>query len=155
MSAPTQLEVVDRSAVSLLMFRVADELFALDLATVEEAVELPELHGVPTREHHLLGVVDWRGQLLPVYSPQRVLGLECARDAVTLVVRSGARLVGFAVDDVEDVLELEPSDIRPAPVRGVTEPILVGLVRHHGLLVAVLDPVALVQGCAITSQEDS
>lgn len=155
MSAPIELAMIDAPAVSLLLFRVANELFAVDLASVEEAVEVPALHGVPTRERHLLGVIDWREQLLPVYSPLRVLGLECATDSVTLVVRAAGRLVGFAVDEVEDVLALAPTEIRPAPVRGVAEPILRGLVRHEGVLVAVLDSAALVQGCAATSQEES
>ena len=155
MSAPTRFEMIDTPTVSLLLFRVANELFAVDLVSVDEAVEMPALHGVPTRERPLLGVVDWRGQLLPVYSPLRTLGLECVPDAITLVVSGGGRQVGLAVDDVEDVLDLAPDEIRPAPVRGAAEPILLGLVRHEGVLVAVLDPAVLVQGCAVTTQEES
>jgi purine-binding chemotaxis protein CheW len=157
MSAPVQAATSEEEGgtISLLMFRVGSELFALDLASVEEAVEFPALHGVPTRERHLRGVVDWRGRLLPEYSPSRVLGLESAADAITLVLRDGARHVGLAVDEVEDVLELAAGQLRPAPVRGAAEPVLTGLARHDGALVAILDAAALVEGCAVTSQEES
>jgi purine-binding chemotaxis protein CheW len=156
MRAPAQVGTSEGGGTRpVLMFRVGGEFFALDLASVEEAVEFPSLHGVPTREQHLRGVVDWRGRLLPVYSPSRALGLESAADAITLVLRDGERHVGLAVDEVEDVLELVAGQIRPAPVRGVIEPVLTGLVRHDGALVAILDAAALVLGCAVTSQEES
>jgi purine-binding chemotaxis protein CheW len=132
----------------LLLFRVADEMFALPLERIEEAIELPALHGVPTRERHLLGVVEWRGELLPVYSPRRVLGTESRSEGIALVVGDGARHVGLVVDDVDDVLELRPAEIRRAPLRGAAEPVLEGLVRHEQALVAVLDAVALVGQCA-------
>jgi purine-binding chemotaxis protein CheW len=140
--------------LSLLLFRVADEHFALDLASIEEAIALSDLVPVPTREPHLLGVVDWRGELLPVYSPSRVLGLESVPDAITLVLRDGERRVGLAVDEVEDVLDVPAEQLRPAPVRGAAEPILRGLFRHEGALVAVLEPSAVVQGCAELSDEE-
>lgn len=149
MTAPTELRL------SMLLFRVADEHFALDLASVEEAVVIAELVAVPTRERHLLGVVDWRARLLPVYSPSRVLGLESAPEAVTIVVRDGDRVIGLAVDEVEDVLEIAPQQVRVAPVSGAAEPVLRGLVRHGEVLVAVLDAGALVEGCADLSEEEN
>lgn len=133
---------------SLLLFRIGDEMFALPLERIEEAIELPALHGVPTRERHLLGVVDWRGRLLPVYSALRVLGAESAAESVAVVVRDGERHIGLAVDDVEDVLELRPAEVRRAPLRNADEPVLEGLVRHERGLVAVLDAATLVGQCA-------
>lgn len=132
----------------LLLFRIGAEMFALPLERIEEAIELPALHGVPTRERHLLGVVDWRGRLLPVYSALRVLGAESAAESVAVVVRDGERHIGLAVDDVEDVLELRPAEVRRAPLRNADEPVLEGLVRHERGLVAVLDAATLVGQCA-------
>lgn len=139
---------VSQDVLPLLLFRVAGECFALDLPSVEEAVELPALHGVPTRERHLLGLVDWRGRLLPVYSARRALGVESGCESVALVVHDGVRHVGLAVDDVDDVLELASAAVRPVPVRGAPEPMLRGLVRHGDALVAVVEAAALVEQCA-------
>lgn len=138
----------DQDTRSLLLFRIAGEMFALPLERIEEAIELPAMHGVPGSERHLLGVVDWRGRLLPVYSALRALGAESASESLAVVVRDGERHIGLAVDDVEDVLELRPAEVRRAPLRNASEPVLEGLVRHGPMLVAVLDAATLVGQCA-------
>jgi chemotaxis signal transduction protein len=149
MTNELELPAIERPAHALLLFRVGTEFFALDLASVDEALEVAAIVGVPSRERHLLGVIDWRGMLLPVYSPSRALGLEIAGGGVTLVVRDRERCIGLAVDDVCDVLQLREEEIRPAPVRGTREPIMRGLVRKDDTLVAVLDAGVLVRECAM------
>jgi chemotaxis signal transduction protein len=98
----------------------------------------------------MLGVISLRGRMLPAYSPARPLGVALARaDAAALVVRAGERRVALAVDDVDDVLTLDLSELRPAPTLAGEErdAVLLGVAARGSDLVAVLDADALVTAC--------
>lgn len=137
-----------RGVVSLLMFRIGHELFATDLASVEEAVELPEIHHLPEMPAAMLGAFDLRGRLTPVFSPAHVIGVPL-RGAATaaLLVRADGHRVGLAVDDVEDVLQVDLANVREAPGIDATDGVLLGVAHHGPHLVALLDAEALVAGC--------
>ncbi len=137
----------------LLMFRIGTELFAVDLAAVEEAVALPEIHRLPEMPASMLGAFDLRGRLTPVYSPAHVIGVPLNGVAqAALLVRAGDRRLGLAVDDVEDVLQLELSAIRESPGVDDSDGILLGVAHHGGELVAVVDSDALVAACVAANE---
>jgi purine-binding chemotaxis protein CheW len=132
----------------LLLFRVGHELFATALSAVEEAVELAGIRPIPEMSHAMLGVFDLRGRMIPIYSPAAALGVPLA-DAplAALVVRSGDRRMALAVDDVEDVLDADLAEVRPAPGIEDADGVLLGVVRQGRALVALLDGEALVNAC--------
>lgn len=133
---------------SLLMFRIGDELFATDLAAVEEAVELPEIHRLPEMPAAMLGAFDLRGRLTPVYSPAYVIGVPLRGDgSAALLMRAHGHRIGLAVDDVEDVLQVDLAAVRQAPGNDATDVYLLGVAHHGHDLVALLDAESLVAGC--------
>ena len=137
------------SASEVLIFRLGGEYFALDLACAEEVLELPALERLPHASAAMLGVAALRDGLLPVYTPEPALRVARAKArGVLVVVRSGERRVGLAVDDVEDVMTIEPSMVRRPPVSGTGGAVLRGIARRGSDLVGILDADALVSACA-------
>jgi purine-binding chemotaxis protein CheW len=131
-----------------LVFRVGPELFALDLTTVEEAVELPRVHHVPEMPGAMLGVFNLRDRLLPVYSPTPALGVVlAAENAVALVLHVLDRRLGLAVDDVEDVLTIDLSQLRRPPIPESRENVLLGVARNGGELISLVQGEALALTC--------
>ncbi|HEX8850585.1 MAG TPA: chemotaxis protein CheW [Gemmatimonadaceae bacterium] len=132
----------------LLMFRIGPEIFATELAAVEEAVSLPEIHHLPEMPAAMLGAFNLRGRLTPVYSPAHVIGVPLAGAAqAALLVSANGRRLGLAVDDVEDVFQVDLSSIREAPGIDAADGILLGVAHYGQELVAVLDAEALVAAC--------
>lgn len=146
---PLRERVRERTGVAdLLMFRIGDELFATDLASVEEAVALPEIHHLPEMPAAMLGAFNLRGRLTPVYSPSHVIGVPLRGEAqAALLVRSGTRRLGLAVDDVEDVFQVDFATVREAPGTDDVDGILLGVAHHGQELVAIVDAEALVAAC--------
>jgi purine-binding chemotaxis protein CheW len=146
---PLRERVRDRAGVAdLLMFRIGEELFATDLASVEEAVTLPEIHHLPEMPAAMLGAFNLRGRLTPVYSPSQVVGVPLRGAAqAALLVRSGTRRLGLAVDDVEDVFQVDLATVREAPGTDDADGILLGVAHHGKELVAIVDAEALVAAC--------
>jgi purine-binding chemotaxis protein CheW len=141
-----------RGVAELLMFRVGRELYAADLAAVEEAVELGDVRALPEMPPGMLGVFALRGRMTPLYSPAPALGVALGeRCGVALLVRAGrggaARHVGLAIDDVEDVLAVNLATLRDPPLADGADGLLLGLARRGAELVAVIDAEALVTAC--------
>jgi chemotaxis signal transduction protein len=132
----------------LLTFHIGGERFATSLAAIEEAVERPDVYRVPEMRDSMLGVFSLRGRLIPVCSPVRAFGVELrAAEATVLLLRMGARHIGVAVDDVDDVITLDLALVRPAPGIDDADGVLLGVVRQGNDLIAIVDPDAIVAAC--------
>lgn len=146
-----RLDLAVQGRATLLRFRVGPERFALRLADVEEAVEAPVLHPLPDLPRHVLGVCALRGQLVPVHAPAHVLGVPVGSPGVALVL-AGAPALALAADDVEDAFTITPDRLRDAPGTDDPDGVLLGVTRHAGKLVAVLDAPALAAACLAPAQ---
>jgi purine-binding chemotaxis protein CheW len=130
----------------LLIVRVGRERFALELRSVEEAVECPDLQPLPDMDDRLLGLLRLRDRMLAVYAPDTALRVSLAEhQAHVIVLHDDARRIGVAVDDIEDVLPLDLATLRPAP--GETDGVLRGIIWRGTDLIAVLDARALIDAC--------
>lgn len=135
----------------LLLFRIGAEHFATELTLSEEAIELSQhaLHPVPGRVASRLGVVNLRGALMPLYTPAPALGIATPPSpAMAVIFPTWSGSVAIAVDEVEDVLTADLSELRDAPgqARGLGSAVL-GAVHHSGRLIALLDADALIAAC--------
>ena len=147
-----ELIAIGLGQVELLSFRVGREMFAIDLACVEEAVESDAVHAVPDMPDAMLGVIELRGRLVPVFSPSRVLRAELgSADGVMLLMRAGDRRVGIAVDDVDDVITVDMPALRHPLLNDAGDGLLLGVAASGAGLVGILDGNALVAACMGTS----
>lgn len=128
----------------LVTFQAADELFAVDIFTVERVLrhEAPRL--LPNAASWLRGVIDHGGRTIPVVDLRERLGLpaaEASERARILVMAAGDALVGMTVDAVHEVLALPEGALEepPAIYRGLAREYLRGVARHGGRLFVVLD----------------
>jgi chemotaxis signal transduction protein len=145
------MDEADRATrgVPMLVVRIGRERFACDLAAAEEALEWPELDAVPGARAGLLGVFSHRGQLVPLHSPARALGVTHAEaQGVVVIMHTRGRRVGLALDDVEDVIMVDLSHMQPSPVPDVAGRVALGVLRHGEHLVSIIDAAALVAACA-------
>ena len=132
----------------MLLFRLGGELFALALDASEEALEFPELERVAGMPASALGVFTLRDQLVSVFSPEHALRVRRGEDTgVVLVIHARGRRIALAVDDVEEVITVDLSNVnRPSP-RDAADGILVGIARHGDALVGLVDVEALAAEC--------
>ncbi|MEO7457903.1 MAG: chemotaxis protein CheW [Gemmatimonadaceae bacterium] len=139
--------VVKEELVDLLMFRVGAERFAVELLGVDEVIDLPIIHFVPEMPPAMVGVVNVRGSLTPVYSPHVPLGLPLAQSEAVLIFRHAGSRVGILIDDVEDAINVDLRELRETPGNHEHDEVVLGVVRHGGALVAVADVTALIAAC--------
>lgn len=152
----------DRQFVS---FELAGEMFAVPMGPVQEIIRLPEVAQLPLAPAALLGLANLRGRVLPLMSLRRLLGLpdqDHGDSARALVIHCGQAL-GFLVDRVCSVLQVEDEQLEPARALGhvLHAESLAGLIRRpnpqgQDELLMVLNFEHLVaQAFALTRHESS
>ncbi len=133
--------------VELLMFRVGSERFAVELLCVEEAIDLVEPHHVPEMPPAMLGVITVRSTLTPVFTPDDALGVAAVSKGAALIFRSTRGRFALAIDDVDDVMTLDLAQLRDAPGIEASDSLVLGVARHGGGIVALVDAEALIAAC--------
>lgn len=133
--------------VDVLLFRVADERFGIELAAVEEAIDLPPVHHVPEMTGAMLGVFTVRGTLTPAFSPGEALGLSLHDGTSALIFRRGRSRLAIVVDEVDDVTPLDLSLLRDAPVLEAGDGVMLGVVRQRDSLYSLVDAETLLAAC--------
>jgi purine-binding chemotaxis protein CheW len=133
-----------------LVFRLGDDEFALPIETVDEVAAVPaQITRLPKTPKFLEGVINLRGEVLPVVDQRRRFdmpaagGLEGRR---LVVVRSQRHRAGLIVDSVSEVLRSSADAIEPAPdLTGQPTRLVNGVINleRAGRIVLVLDPAEL------------
>jgi purine-binding chemotaxis protein CheW len=154
--APFRERVASREGrAELLVFLVGSELFAIELRSVEEAVEGVTARLIPDAPPSMLGIFALRDRTLPMYALGRVLGLaNSGEPSMTLVVRPSGTRVALAVDQVDDVFDATLSGVRPAPSTDADGMVL-GVVWRGSELVTLLDADVVVTHCLTAAPPDS
>ena len=133
--------------LEILLLKVGDERFGVELAAVEEAIDIPPVHHVPEMPPAMLGVITVRGVLTTVYSPSEALGIALHDGTSALIFRRGRSRLAVVVDEVDDVTTLDLSLLRDAPVLDAGDGIVLGVVRQQDTLLTLVDTDALLAAC--------
>lgn len=137
--------------LSVVTFDVAGEAFALPMDRVSEVAVMPRITRVPGSPPFVRGMVNLRGNVLPVLDLALRFGLGRSREASWLVVVScDDELLGLAAEAVGKIAGLPRSSIVPPPPRlpAAAAAYLEGVARVAGRFVIMLDLDRLLEGCA-------
>jgi len=126
-------------------FIAGGEVFAVDMAPVQEIIRLPEVVRVPLAPATLDGLANLRGKVLPIISLRRMFGFPELEhdDATRAVVIDVGQPLAFVVDRVASVVGVEPSQIEDvSSIRSTVDTdLLSGLIKGVGghAMIMVLD----------------
>jgi purine-binding chemotaxis protein CheW len=105
-----------------MTFKLGDELFAINVSQVREVLEVLQITRVPTAPAYMRGVVNVRGQAIPVVDLRSRFGLPSVADTLNtrvivmeLNIDGETAVIGGLADSVHEVIELEPAAINPPP----------------------------------------
>lgn len=136
----------------LVVFKVANESFGLDISSVQEIIRPQQITSVPEMPLHMKGVISLRGKVIPVVDLRDRLGLtsggETKSTRVVIVDILGST-VGMIVDAVSEVLQIEENQVEPpSPIVESYEKYLRGIGRFNSDLILLLDIEKLVPEAA-------
>jgi purine-binding chemotaxis protein CheW len=130
--------------VQVVSFRLGSEEYGVDIAQVQEIIRMVEVTRVPRAPHFMEGVINLRGQLIPIidlrtrFSMPRIPATKSTRIVVTEI---GIKKVGIIVDSVSEVLNIPIENVEDAPemVAGVGTEYIQGVGKMGNRLIIMLD----------------
>lgn len=151
---------------SYLTFQLNDELFSVNVGKVIEILEVPKLTKVPQAPDYMAGVINLRGNVLPVIDTKIKfgLGVTTLQQKTCIVVlevsiEDETLYVGALVDSVLDVLELVGDKILPPPTVGIKyrpEFIVgIGKVNEDFIMILNIDKVFSTDELTILKQNEN
>lgn len=111
-----------RQSSQLVCFKLGKEEFGVDILKVREILRLQKIAKVPQTDKTVAGVINLRGNVIPVIDLRKKLNLESIEkdDKNRIIVFNIAdKLIGMIVDRVERVIRLRQDQIEPPPDIGV------------------------------------
>jgi purine-binding chemotaxis protein CheW len=136
-----------------LTFRLGAEEYGVEILKVQEIRSYSAVTPVPNTPRAVKGVMNLRGQIIPVLDLRTKFGMpesEYSRFAVVIVVVISGKVVGLLADGVSDVLTAARTDIQAAPDFGTpieARPIS-GMAKAGEKLIILLDVEHLLEGNA-------
>jgi purine-binding chemotaxis protein CheW len=127
---------------TFLKFSAGPTSFGLHATDVVETIRVVAISPVPTGAKDLLGVINVRGKVVPVFDLCRTLGL--AERPISLrmyivIASVGGEAIGILVDDVLDVVTVPADEFQISRAVSGPESYTAGVVRAGDALLTVLD----------------
>ncbi len=131
-----------------LTFYLGKEMYAVNVLKIREVLELSKITQVPKMPVFMRGVINVRGNVIPVVDLKLKFGMPCVEDTidtciVVIEIPAGEQVIvlGCLADSVEEVIELEPEQVEPAPQIGaaVNTEFIEGIGKRDGSFILILD----------------
>lgn len=134
--------------VQYLTFTLDSEVFAVNISKVREVLDFTTITKVPRTPEFMRGIINLRGSVVPVVDLRIKFGMSKTEKTVhtSIIIMDVAldgetTILGTLVDSVQEVLDLEPGQIEPAPRIGTrlrTE-FIKGMGKRDGQFIIILN----------------
>ncbi|MHA6493928.1 chemotaxis protein CheW [Pseudomonas borbori] len=135
-------------SIQHLSFRVRKERFALPIELIREIIEYGQITTVPMMPSFIHGVINLRGNVVPVLDLAARFGLELTEPGkrtciviIELPLDDQVQRIGLVVDAVDAVLDIDADEVEPAPPfgAGLRTDFISGMARDDRGFTIILD----------------
>ena len=140
---------VEEEKKQYIICRIGDEQYGLDISFVDNIVRMQKITRVPKVQYYYIGIINLRGEVVPVMSVRRKMGL--GEDEVTnksrivILKMEEVGYVGILVDEVKEVIALGESEInRNVKAKKQDNVFINGIGKHDDNLISIFDISAII-----------
>lgn len=142
-SVDQRTQLVGENRLEILMFRLTGrQLFAINVFKVQEVLQLPRLTLMPQRHPCVCGVINLRGQTIPVIDLSQAIGMRSIKpdqNSTIIVTEYNRSVQAFLVGSVDRIVNLNWESILPPPGGSGRQHYLTAITRVDDNLVEVID----------------
>lgn len=140
-----ELSNAQEERIQYIVVKFGDEQYGIDIKYIDNIVRMQRITRVPKVQSYIKGVINLRGEVIPVVSIRLKMGL--SEDAFTkktriIIIRlDNGEIIGMLVDEVKEVVTLETSQIEKVAYDSSDEKVnyLSGVGKDKGELISLLD----------------
>ncbi len=138
-----ELEVLGE--IQYIVIKLGEEAYGIPISIVDNIVRMQRTTRVPKGQPYYIGVINLRGEIVPVMSIRKRFGLEedefTNKTRIIIVKLEDQSLIGFIVDEVKEVVNLDASTIETPSFKLSEEKaaFLSGIGKQEEGLISLLD----------------
>ena len=147
MQSQAELKHADQS--EFVSFTVAAQAFCLKITQIREIRRWAPVTVLPHAPADVLGVMNLRGAVIPIYDLAARFGLEqteASERNVVIVVAVHDKPVGLLAESVSEIISINPDDIQETPAvdsRNTME-FIQGIISHDDVMVRIINLDAVI-----------
>ncbi len=106
----------------VIAFLLNQELIGIDIKNIIKITKRLDITPVPKTPEHILGVMNLRGNIVPVVNIKKMLGLPQADEdnqEFILIIDSAIGNIGLMIDQVVGAITIDDEEILPAPINSI------------------------------------
>jgi len=144
-----------------LILKLGSEFFAVPVKQVLEVLQKQQITPVPKTPEHILGIINFRGDILPVidtrlkFNIQMDAGIEKQVVIVYEIqnIDDKVTLIAATADAVKDVIEINEQEIKPVPALGLSfdNRFINGAIYRNNAFIILLDIVKVFSAADLES----
>ncbi len=132
-------------SIQFIVIRLGEEQYGIDIRSIDNIVRMQSITRIPKMPAFLKGVINLRGEVIPVISMRQKMDLE--EDVITKATRilvlklEQEGNVGFLVDEVKEVVTLSVNEIEKITYTAKAEKssLINAVGKHNGELISLFD----------------
>jgi purine-binding chemotaxis protein CheW len=139
-----------------LQFRSGTSVYGLPVTDVIEIIRIVALSSVPSPLADLVGMINLRGRVIPVFDLCRALGhgeRPINLRMYIIIIDVGGEAIGIVVDDVLDVITIPEDQFQISRALAAAESFTAGVARAGVNLLTILNPAPFVQRAIAAGQQ--
>ncbi|MBQ1171849.1 MAG: chemotaxis protein CheW [Lachnospiraceae bacterium] len=138
-------EIESYESIQYIVVKFGDEQFGIDIKYIDNIVRMQRITRVPNVPAYIKGVINLRGEVVPVVSLRLKMGLE--EDEITKLTRiiiiklENGEVIGVLVDSVKEVVTLDTREIEKVSYDSAEEKtnFISGIGKDKGELISLFD----------------
>lgn len=138
------METVEETKKQYIVVKIGSEQYGIDISYIDNIVRMQKITRVPTSQFYFKGVINLRGEVIPVMSIRRKMGLEddvyTGASRIIILKFEQKDALGVVVDEVREVINLGTSDVdKVSHGQDGKETFINGIGKHGEELVSLFD----------------
>ena len=133
-----------KSEKKYIVFGIDNENYGLDISSVNSIIQMPQITYVPKAPRHYSGIINLRGEIIPIISLRRKLNLldDIYTDSSRIIIADieEGKQVGLIVDDVKEVMAIADDEINePSPFLKKENSLICGVGNKDEELISIFN----------------
>ncbi|MBQ9610914.1 MAG: purine-binding chemotaxis protein CheW [Lachnospiraceae bacterium] len=131
-----------------IILKFDSEQYGIDISYIDNIVRLTPITRVPHTQPYFLGIINLRGEVIPVMSMREKFELpfkENTNASRILIIKYEGAKIGILVDEVKEVVTLSDEEIEKVTSENAeARTYLTGVGKYNEILVSILNIPALI-----------
>lgn len=146
--ADYKIENGDMETKQYIVVQIGNEKYGIDIRYIDNIVRMQKITRVPKAQTYIKGVINLRGEIVPVMSIRRKMGLDddvitnASRIIILKIVEKGS--IGVIVDEVREVITLNIAEIDKASARAGKDSFINGIGKNGDQLISLFEINAII-----------